>query len=166
VRAILASAAFVLVAAPAAAQTPAPDTALKYFAGTWTCNGHFVKNGASISSTIAPTWDDATQTLLVHHDDSAPFKYHSLELWGPTKAHDAYRASIGDAFSGIRRFDSPGWENATLNWTRTADGKPVERFAYTRKGDAEMTVDWLVAGADGAFALGDTLDCRKANSGG
>jgi hypothetical protein len=37
----------------------------------------------------------------------------------------------------------------------------VERFAYIRKDEVHMIVEWWIARPGGILALGDTLDCRR-----
>lgn len=133
---------------------------LQFFVGSWNCAGHFIANGAAINSTVTFAYDAATATLSVHHDDLAPNKYHAVELWGPSKT-GGYRNSLGDAYSGIRWFSSPGFVGDSLAWTRgDASEAPVERFIYLRKGTA-MTIEWWVAKPGAALVLGDTLDCRR-----
>jgi len=139
---------------------PEPDP-FAYFIGTWNCTGHFVSSGAPIAATIRAEWDDRTLTLTVHHDDLAPHAYHSVETWGATKTPGRYHASIADRFSGVRWYKSDGWMDNTLMWSRTEDGREVERLVYIRKSDKTMSVNWLVARGTAELALGDTLDCVK-----
>ncbi len=147
----------------AIAQTQTPDTqALQSLTGTWHCAGHFVSNGASISSTIAFEWNEAAHALLVHHDDTAPNSYHAIELWAASKEAGEYRNSIVDAYSGMRWFTSPGLAGTALSWTRMDQGQAKERFVYSRTGPASMTVDWLVAKDHVNLVLGDTLECQRA----
>jgi len=157
-------AVFLVIASPFASQgqAPAPDTeSLKYFAGAWHCEGHFISNGAAIASTISAEWNEAAHALTVHHDDSAPNAYHAIELWAAAKEPGEYRSSIVDAYSGMRWFASPGWSGQALSWTRSDKGQPVERFVYSRTGPSSMTVDWLVSRDHVNFAVGDTLNCQR-----
>jgi hypothetical protein len=141
---------------------PDPDP-FGYFIGIWTCSGHFVSNGAPIASTIDAEWDDRTLTLAVHHDDLSPHAYHAVETWGATRKPGRYHASIADRFSGVRWYSSDGWMDGTFIWSRTEDGRELERFVYIKKSDKAMTVNWLVArGMATELTLGDTLDCTKA----
>lgn len=140
---------------------PDPDP-FGYFIGVWTCNGHFVSNGAPIAATITAQWDDRTMTLTVHHDDLAEHAYHAVETWGATKKPGHFHNSIADRFSGVRWYKSEGWMDNTLIWSRIEDGRGIERFVYIRKSDKAMTVNWLVARGAAELALGDTLDCVRS----
>ncbi|HEY2682631.1 MAG TPA: hypothetical protein VGI93_03915 [Steroidobacteraceae bacterium] len=132
----------------------------QYFVGRWSCAGHFVANGAEIKSTVTFTYDAPTATLSVRHDDLAPNKYHAVELWGA--AGSAYRNTMGDAYSGIRWFRSPGFVGDRLSWTRNdGTGAPAERFTYLRQG-ARMGIEWWIAKPGAGLALGDTSDCRRS----
>jgi hypothetical protein len=142
------------------AADPDPEQ-LNFFVGSWSCAGHFIDNGAEIKSTMTFVWDAETKTLTVHHDDLAPNRYHALELWGVANAAKEFRNSIGDAYSGIRWYTSPGFAGESLSWTRSENGAPLERFIYTRKNPAQMTVEWWIVRPAGSLALGDTLDCRR-----
>lgn len=139
---------------------PDPDP-FGYFIGVWNCNGRFVSNGMPIAATITAEWDDRTMTLTVHHDDLAEHAYHAVETWGATKKPGHFHNSIADRFSGVRWYRSEGWMDNTLMWSRTEDGREIERFVYIRKSDKTMTVNWLVARGTAELALGDTLDCTR-----
>ena len=52
----------------------------------------------------------------------------------------------------------------SLSWTRFDKVKPAERFAYSRKNAAQMTVEWFVAKPNGELVLGDSLDCTRTPS--
>jgi hypothetical protein len=71
------------------------------------------------------------------------------------------RASISDAFSGMRWFSSDGWSGSALSWERRNDSGPVERFTYRFDDKGELQVDWSIARANGKLTLGDTLSCLK-----
>ena len=133
-----------------------------YFIGVWNCTGHFVANGAPIEATITAEWDERTLTLTVHHDDLSPHAYHAVETWGATKTPGRYHNSIADRFSGVRWYSSQGWMDGTLFWSRTEDGREIERFVYIRKSEKMMSVNWLVARGMAELTLGDTLDCTKS----
>jgi hypothetical protein len=148
-------------AVSAAAVEAAP---FEYFVGHWDCAGHFAANGAAIKSTIAFAWQESTQTLHVQHDDLTPNQYHAVEMWGLSKAAKEYRSTIGDAYSGIRWLTSAGWSGDSLAWTRSDEGKPAERFTYSRKSESQMTVEWFVAKSGSALVLGDSLDCIRTPS--
>jgi hypothetical protein len=145
----------------AKAGEPNPDP-FSYFIGVWNCNGHFVSNGMPIAATITGEWDERTLTLTIHHDDLAPHAYHAVETWGATKTPGRYHNSIADRFSGVRWYKSEGWMDNTLMWSRTEDGREIERFVYIKKGDKAMSVNWLVARGMADLALGDTLDCTRS----
>jgi hypothetical protein len=149
-------AALLLGSSPAWAQ---PD-GLQRFAGEWSCSGHFVANRRPISSHIKATFDASTNSLIVRHDDDPPNAYQALEVWSPSRSGDM-RASISDAFSGMRWFSSAGWVGQKLTWERRSDGAPVERFDYAFDANGTLSIEWSTARPDGTFAIGDTLTCRK-----
>ncbi len=91
-------------------------------------------------------------------------RIHAVELWGLSKAAKEYRNTIGDSYSGTRWLTSPGWSGDSLSWTRFDKVKPAERFAYSRKTAAQMTVEWFVAKPNGELVLGDSLDCTRTPS--
>lgn len=153
-------AALGLTSPAARAGGPDPDP-FGYFIGVWTCQGHFVSNGAPIAATITAQWDDRTMTLTVHHDDLAEHAYHAVETWGATKKPGQFHNSIADRFSGVRWYKSEGWADNSLIWSRIEDGREIERFVYVRKSDKAMTVNWLVARGAAELTLGDTLDCVR-----
>jgi len=132
-----------------------------YFIGHWTCHGQFVANNMPISATIAADWDEHTMTLTLHHDDVAPHGYHAVETWGATKTPGYFHNSIADRFSGVRWYSSHGWQGDSLAWSRTENEREIERFVYTRHGERNMTVEWLVSKGDAAPMPGDMLECKK-----
>lgn len=138
---------------------PASAT-LERFVGHWQCNGHF-SNGTPIAGEIDAKFDALSGALVVHHDDAKPGAYHALEIWSVSKDGGQLKASISDGFSGMRWFESSGWQSDALTWVR-ADGKPgSEQFAYKILASGEMEVTWSVA-RDGAMKMGDTLSCKKS----
>jgi hypothetical protein len=148
------------LAGPVAAQ-PATDAAsLRAFEGHWACSGAFA-NGRPTAGTISASWDVPTQALIVHQDDRPPGGFHALELWG-AHGQSGFRATISDAYSGIRWLDSSGWVDDRLTWTREEAGHLAERFVFTRPRGGGFTVEWSPVGKDGAFVFGDRLDCKAA----
>lgn len=129
--------------------------------GHWRCEGHFVSNGKRISSDISFHLDQATGAEIVRHDDHAPGQYHALESWAASSAGAGLRAAIVDRFSGMRWFQSPGWNGPTLNWSRIEEGRIAEQFAYRFLATGELRVDWSVSRSGGPLTLGDTLTCRN-----
>ncbi|MDQ2859370.1 MAG: hypothetical protein M3T55_01295 [Pseudomonadota bacterium] len=142
---------------------PSPARVLAEFSGAWRCDGHFVSNGSPIASTMVFNWSEQVGALVLHHDDAPPNAYHAIELWTFDKA-GGLSATIADGFSGVRRLVSPGWEGDVLTWTRLQEGRPVERFAYARRGPGRIRVEWSVSRDGTTFQLGDTLDCKRSKS--
>ena len=144
---------------PAAA---APD-GLDVFVGAWSCAGHFTANNRPISAHLSISRDAATNALIVRHDDDPPLGYHALEIWSATKP-GTLRASISDAFSGMRWFGADGWNGSTLTWRRPAEGAVEEQFRYVLDPAGGFRVDWSTARKDGTLAIGDTIACQKSGS--
>ena len=134
--------------------------ALGRFAGNWSCKGKFIANGASIAADLSIQPDRLSGALIVRHDDVPPNSYHALEIWTMNKTGSGARAAISDQYSGMRWFESAGWEGSTLTWLRLENGIPAEQFAYEFKGE-NLKVDWSIA-RNGKMALGDTILCRRA----
>lgn len=148
-----------LLTAVLAVAAPAQAADLAKFAGHWSCKGSF-SNGTPIAGDLSIEADSPSGALIVHHDDSAPGAYHSLEMWMPDKSGPGLRAAISDKFSGMRWLESAGWSGNTLTWVRMENGVPAEQFAYEFKAD-RLQVQWSVA-RGGAMKVGDTLDCSRA----
>jgi hypothetical protein len=153
--------ALALLWAPAlASAAPADDMApFRVLVGPWTCAGTFASNGKPIAATVTVVWDEPTASIMVRHDDLAPNRFHALEVWGKAK-DGGFRASIADAYSGVRWLTSPGWTGGALDWTRAEGGAPVERFRYSDVSAQGFEVEWFVFGKDGQPRLGDSLRCR------
>lgn len=129
--------------------------------GNWNCNGHFIASGKPISSELRFERDAETDTLIVKHDDRSPGRYHALELWSPGSAQQGMRASIADAYNGMRWFESAGWDGVTLTWTRRESDRDVEQFAYRLNATGSLSVDWSARRGDSPMALGDTITCVR-----
>jgi hypothetical protein len=139
------------------------DLQFQRLAGRWTCVGHFVANNSPLAARLQIEPDAASQALLVHHDDAPPGAYHSFEVWSTATKGPSARASIVDAYSGMRWFSSSGWSGDTLTWTRAGDGEGSEAFLYAWQPDGTLKIDWLTRRSDGALQLGDTLACRRTS---
>ena len=157
----------VLIASAAAsapfafAKAPATIGDFQRLEGQWSCKGHFISSGKPISSQLKFERDAGTGALIVRHDDRAPGRYHALELWSSGNAQEGMRAAIADAHSGMRWFDSAGWDGSTLTWTRRENDREVEQFAYRMNPGGSLSVDWSVSRGDSPIALGDTITCAK-----
>jgi hypothetical protein len=148
---------------PAAGAAPAlaAEDGFDRLVGRWNCDGYFVKSGKKIASTLDVTRDAATDALIVRHDDTAPSVYHALEVWTSTRGAAPFRAAIANN-GGMRWFASDGWTDNSIVWSRSGQGEPEERFAYSIGAQGDLQVDWLIARPGEALALGDRLTCRKA----
>ena len=151
----------VLIASAISAAS-APGVDLAYFQGSWTCDGHFTPSMKPIASTMVFSVDGETGATIKHHADRPPGAYRAVETWAFTKAAKGLRATIADAYSGLRWYRSDGWEADALTWDRTsAMGEPREQFIYRRLQDGRMQVDWKIARAGEPLVLGDTLTCSR-----
>jgi hypothetical protein len=148
------------LAGAARAQPQTDAASLRVFEGRWACAGTFA-NGKPTAASLSAAWDAPTAALVLHQDDRPPGAFHALELWG---AHGAsgFRATISDAYSGVRWLDSPGWADDRLTWTRTEAGRPAERFVFSRPREGTFTIEWSPANASGVLVPGDTLTCKQA----
>jgi hypothetical protein len=159
-RMIVGALSIAAVLSPLPAAAGADDTGpFRALVGRWTCAGTFAANGRPIAATVSIAWDEATGSIIVRHDDLPPNGFHAVELWGKAKG-GGFRASIADAYSGIRWLTSPGWAAGALEWTRSEAGVPVEKFRYSDVSPVGFEVEWFVFGKDGQPKLGDSLRCR------
>jgi hypothetical protein len=126
--------------------------------GRWTCAGAFAANGRPIAANVSVVWDETTGSLLVRHDDLPPNGFHAVELWGKAKG-GGFRASVADAYSGIRWLTSPGWTAGALEWTRSEADVPAEKFRYSDVSSSGFAVEWFVFDKLGQPKLGDSLQC-------
>ena len=150
-----------LVSAVSMAAVP-PGDGLDRLVGRWTCEGHFVQSQKRLAASITATRDPGTGVLVPHHDDASGGKYKSLEVWSASTRMPGMRASISDA-SGMRWFQSPGWNGGHLDWDRLEEGLTVERFSYSFTARGDMQIDWSRARDGQPLALGDTLMCRRVD---
>jgi len=116
-RAALAAVGLAALGAGVRAQPQTAAVSLRVFEGRWACAGSFAASGKPVASIISAAWDTPTQALLLHQDDLPPNGFHALELWGG-RGRTGFRASISDAYSGVRWLESPGWVDDRLTWTR------------------------------------------------
>ena len=144
----------------ALAQAPTVSDALRYFDGTWHCNGVFPSNGRKISSKLAFTWYAQTGSLLKQHDDEPPNSYHATELW-VASSKGGFQNLIGDSFGGARPFSSAGWVGNALIWVGDSDPTRKEQFAYFKLDANTMRIDWSVSKNGVDFVVGDTLTCSR-----
>jgi hypothetical protein len=135
---------------------------LRYFEGTWHCDGVFPSNGRKISSKLTFTWYAQTGTILKQHDDEPPNGYHAVELWASNK--DGLQNMIADSAGGVRFFSSFGWDGDSLTWIGVSDRTLKEKFVYTKLDAATLRVDWAVSKNAAAFVIGDTLTCARTTA--
>ncbi len=143
----------------AGATAPAATDRFDALAGDWLCKGHFIKSGGPLNARLVIARDIGTGALVVHHDDLPPTTYKSLETW-TMLADGSFRAAVASA-GNMRWYVSPGWQGATLTWSRPEGAAPVEQFAYTLTGPGRLRVDWSIARDGGAMTLGDTIGCVR-----
>jgi hypothetical protein len=138
---------------------PAQGADLANLVGHWSCKGNF-SNGKPIAATLLIEPDAPSGALIVHHDDTPPGGYHSLEVWMADKSGPGLRASLSDRFSGMRWFESAGWAGDILTWVRMENGEAAEQFVYELK-RSSLQVQWSTA-KNGAMKVGDTIACTRA----
>jgi hypothetical protein len=140
--------------------------ALSEFAGHWVCSGHFEPSGKRIDATIDASWNAAANALSLRHDDIAPGKYHSVELW--TSAGDDGRgsAAIADGFSGMRVFALSRSPADEIVLTRSGpDGKVIETFSYGPIAQGSFEITWRIVRKAGVLEIGDRVSCARAPAG-
>jgi hypothetical protein len=147
----------------ALAQTPTVSGALRYFDGSWHCDGVFPSNGRKISSNLAFTWYSQTGAVLKRHDDEPPNGYHAVELWVPS-AKGAFQAMIGDSSGGVRFLSSSGWVGDAITWLGDSDSTHQDQFVYTKLALNTLRIDWSFSKSGAAFVLGDTLTCVRSKA--
>lgn len=147
----------------ALAPAPAVSDSLRYFDGTWQCDGVFPSNGRRISSKLVFTWSSRVGSVVKQHDDDPPNGYHAIELWAPS-SKGGFQNMIADSFGGVRHFSSAGWVGDSLVWLDDSDPNRKEQFAYTKLDTDKMRVDWSVSKSGAAFVVGDTLSCSRSKA--
>jgi hypothetical protein len=154
-----------LAAASSSVFAAAPPTseALRYFDGSWHCDGVFPSNGRKISSKLTFVWYAQTGSILKQHDDEVPNEYHAIELWAASNK-GGFKNMIADSFGGIRHFSSTGWAADALTWVNDSDPAGKEQFAYTKLNPDTMRVDWMISKNGAPFVIGDTLTCSRTKA--
>jgi hypothetical protein len=136
---------------------------VEYYQGHWACEGHFA-NGKAISSeeTFEP-WLGGSW-LHESHDDHPPYSYHAHSVWGVDVQSHELTLTIHDNFGGVRLFVSHDWSGASIRF----EPQPIlghsgraERFTFVRQPPAAFSFEYEVSTADGKWALGDHVDCKK-----
>ncbi|QNK01041.1 hypothetical protein [Dyella telluris] len=154
-----------LVSGRAMASADEPFRDFSDLTGPWTCHGVFPATGKTIDSSIRFELDLHGKALVKHHDDtSPPATYHALEAWGYDAKTSRYNATILDSFGGARLFSSEGWKDGRLVWQSAPEVKPAQRFTYKREPGNGLRIDWEVQ-REGAFVLGDTMQCSRERAG-
>ena len=136
-------------------------TPLTPFEGRWRCEGRFIASGKPIVSELSMATDPQSGVFVVHHDDTAPMAYHSVEVWTADPNAPSFHAAISDRFSGLRVFQAPELRDGTLAFSRSENGAPHEEFRYTLKDGGVLQVDWSIARPDQPMRLRDTLTCKR-----
>lgn len=158
-------------AAHAAAADPDPGDAaragwralLEYYQGHWQCRGHFANGTPIASEEEFEPWLNATW-LHERHDDELPFSYHAHSVWGLAKAGQALTLTIYDNSGGVRVFTSGDWLGAAITFDAQSGGEAPgrrERFVYRREPPAAFSFEYQVAAPDGAWRMGDHVECSK-----
>lgn len=156
---------FAVGALPSRADDTAPVAAatdLRYFVGSWHCNGTFPATNRPISSDLDFMPDFDGRGAIVHQDDVPPNVYHAVSLWAPASGTRTLNAALQDVTGAVRRFSSEGWSGNVLTWSSALDVSPPQRFRFTRMELDVMRVDWEVVAHGEAYVLGDTLTCKRA----
>lgn len=131
------------------------------FEGRWRCEGRFITSGKPISSELKMATDPQSGVFIVHHDDTAPMAYHSVEVWTADPNALSFHSAVNDRFSGLRVFQAPELRDGMLTFSRSDGGVPKEEFRYALKGTGLLQVDWSIARAGQPLRLGDTLTCKR-----
>jgi hypothetical protein len=145
------------------AATPQPSEALRYFDGSWHCNGVFPSNGQKISSKLTFSWYAQTGSILKQHDDEPPNAYHAVELWAAS-SKGGFQNMVADSFGGVRFFSSSGWVGDAFTWVGDSAPNRKEQFVYTKLEAGTLRIDWSVSKNGAAFVIGDTLTCLRTKA--
>lgn len=148
----------IVISILAAALVASPFTP---FEGHWRCEGYFISSGKKIVSELSMAVDPKTGAFVVHHDDTAPLEYHSMEMWTADPKDGSVRSAVSDKFSGLRVFRSPPVKDGVLAFSRPENGAAIEEFRYTLKAPDVLQVDWSIVRNGQPMQLGDTLACRR-----
>jgi hypothetical protein len=141
---------------------PGEGLAVPGLIGHWDCAGHFTRTGKPIAATIDIRPGESPNALSLIHRDKPPTTYRASELWVFGAGAQGGRAAIADA-SGMRWFETETAPDRIV-LARADDKGPLEKFVYTLRGGAGMTVDWLHRGLTAELVVGDTITCRLTGS--
>lgn len=161
---------FMLAASLLAPSVAPSDTSvwMRYFTGSWNCVGGF-PSGRTLASTIRFAPAAGERFLQYTHDDLPPGGWHAQALWGLPAGETTLLSVLHDNGGGTRVYRADGWRNDELTWTRDTSAllpagakvPPADRFTFQRKSDSTFWFAWMRKGAGGAWAVGDSLTCRR-----
>jgi len=111
----------------ASASPPAPALAAKgaalpadivrFFEGSWTGSGNFVRGNKPLQSTYRFESVSDGQGLLVRHQEQLPHTFSFVGLWSvDTRSGDVVMMLASNLKGGARMFRSSGWQGATLTF--------------------------------------------------
>jgi hypothetical protein len=154
-----------LLTTVAAAQSgaPQPMSSMQWLQGKWSCDGHFLRSGKSISADVSFESSLDGKLLLFRHDDRPPFSYHALSEWGYSTSAKRFVSTIQDSAGGFRYFESDGWRDGHLVWEGDAikPEKPtLQRFRFNKNSDNEFRAIYYVQ-HDGQWTDIDTSICKR-----
>jgi len=152
-RAILTSAAVLLLVASSALAADAPKpaaemSALKYFGGSWTCTGdspagpfgpaHKTESTAVLKMDLDGFWLSGPVNEKKTASNTQPVK-GTIHLGYDPKGKQYVMVWV-DNFGSWATEMSPGWKGDTIDWAGeqvTMGEKSASRDTFTKKGDAE-----------------------------
>src|SRR4029077_3165825 len=137
-------------------------SALAYFQGDWSCDGHFFKRDRKIAADMTFRPDLNGAWLLLRHDDRPPNQFHAMEFWGFDEAGKQYISMVADSAGGLRLFTSPGWTEDRLVWTGDSlKQNATQRFIFEKKSARAFAMTYAALRSEGEWASIDTLTCNR-----
>jgi len=152
----------------ALSSVPALDSAsspLQFFVGRWSCAGG-TPSGRVLIADVVFTPRMQGHWLESHHVDRPPGRYESLGMWSLAEPPSRESATVVyDNFDGARRFNTSGFLDGVVVWTRDTSETDarLETFTYRRMSDSSYWYAWHVRRSpDTPLVLGDSATCRRA----
>jgi hypothetical protein len=132
------------------------------FAGSWTCNGNFVRSGKIHRSTYDGRVLPGDHWIELTEQDIEPRGYvgHYLIGYDPTQKQ---MVELDANNAGYALYTSPGWADGTLTLTSTDTVSykvPKNRFVFHVIGPDAFDVTWEMQNSS-AWAASDHLSCHR-----
>ncbi|TFW35213.1 hypothetical protein [Massilia horti] len=135
-----------------------PADMAAFFSGDWAGKGQFA-SGRPIEADVSFRLELDGQWLEYRHTDRAPNSYKALGMWGFDSTTRKLVMTVNDNGGSARSFDSDGWNDGTITFSRTISSDPLreERFVFAKLSDNSWRMTYEVHAAPREWRMIDTL---------